>query len=304
MSPELYQKLLTEGGCLDLSARAKWRLSGADRVRYLNGQVTHDVRKANATSALHACVTNLKGKIEGDIFIHAMEDSLILDAPEALRESLGIRLERYIIADDAVLEDITEEWQIWHCFGEMAPESSQAELIGTGSRLISSQRLGLPGCDWWHPISAKAPALPASPLTAEEAECFRILQKIPSCPSELNPDTFPQEAGLEKETMSYTKGCYIGQEILSRIKTTGKMPREMMAWQSVGPAPLLNGASLSSAGKVIGTITSQTIDPLSGHPVGLGFVRQGLVTLDSELLVADEVSSISSVVKITALFNQ
>ena len=304
MSHELYQKLLTEGGCLDLSARAKWRLSGADRVRYLNGQVTHDVRQANATSALHACVTNLKGKIEGDIFIHVVEDSLILDAPEALRESLGIRLERYIIADDAVLEDITEEWQIWHCFGKMAPESSQAELIGTGGRLVISQRLGLPGCDWWHPISAKTPALPTSPLTAEESECFRILQNIPVSPNELNPDTFPQEAGLEKETMSYTKGCYIGQEILSRIKTTGKMPREMMAWQSVGPEPLLNGASLSLAGKVIGTITSQTLDPLSGHPVGLGFVRQGLVTLDSELLVADEVSSIPPVVKITALFNQ
>lgn len=303
MSPELYQKLLTEGGCMDLSGRAKWRLSGADRVRYLNGQVTHDVRRANATAALHACVTNLKGKIEGDIFIHAMEDSLILDAPEALRESLGLRLERYIIADDAVLEDITEAWQIWHCFGKMTPESSPAELIGTGGRLISSQRLGLPGCDWWRPISAKTPVLPASPLTAEESECFRILQKIPSSPNELNPETFPQEAGLEKETMSYTKGCYIGQEILSRIKTTGKMPREMIAWQSSGTQPIGIGASLSLAGKVIGTVTSQTRDPLSGHPMGLGFVRQGLVSVDSELLVANEVSSIPVSVKITSLFN-
>lgn len=303
MSPELYQNLLIEGGCLDLSARAKWRLSGADRVRYLNGQVTHDVRQAKAASALHACVTNLKGKIEGDIFIHVMEDSLILDAPEALRESLGMRLERYIIADDALLEDITEEWQIWHCFGKIAPESIQAELIGTGGRLVISQRLGLPGCDWWHPILAKAPTLPTSPLTAEEAECFRILQKIPDSPNELNPDTFPQEAGLEKQTMSYTKGCYIGQEILSRIKTTGKMPREMIAWQSNGTQPIGTGASLSLAGKVIGTVTSQTRDPLSGRPVGLGFVRQGLVSVDSELLVADEVSSIQPVVKITSLFN-
>jgi folate-binding Fe-S cluster repair protein YgfZ len=104
--------------------------------------------------------------------------------------------------------------------------------------------------------------------------------------------------------MSYTKGCYIGQEILSRIKTTGKMPREMIAWQSNSTQPIRNGASLSLAGKVIGTVTSQTLHPLSGNHVGLGFVRQGQATVDSELLVDDEVSSIPIVVKITALFNQ
>ncbi len=303
MSPELYQKLLSEGGCLDLSSRAKWRLSGADRIRYLNGQVTQDVRQAKATSALHACVTNLKGKIEGDIFIHAEGDSLILDAPEALRESLGMRLERYIIADDAVLEEITEEWKIWHCFGKMTPESADAELINSGGRIIHSQRFGQPGADCWIPVSAQPPTLPASLLNSEEAECFRILQKIPVSPNELNADTFPQEAGLEKETMSFTKGCYLGQEILSRIKTTGKMPREMIAWQSKGAEPLPEGSSLSLAGKIIGTITSQTIDPLSGKAVGLGFVRQGMVTLDSELLVGDEVSSITTVVKPTAFFH-
>ena len=304
MSPELYQKLLTQGGCLDLSSRAKWRLSGADRVRYLNGQVTHDVRTAKATSTLHACVTNLKGKIEGDIFIHVLGDSLILDAPEALRESLGMRLERYIIADDAVLEDITEDWKIWHCFGKMVQESANVDLINAGYRIISSQRVGLPGSDLWHPISESTPTLPNSPMEAEDAECFRILQKAPISPNELNSETFPQEAGLEKETMSYTKGCYIGQEILSRIKTTGKMPREMIAWQSNSTQPIRNGASLFLAGKVIGTVTSQTLHPLSGNPVGLGFVRQGQATVDSELLVDDEVSSIPSLVKITALFNQ
>lgn len=303
MSPEQYQKLLTEGGCLDLSARAKWRLSGSDRVRYLNGQVTQDVRQANASSALHACVTNVKGKIEADIFIHVMGDSLILDASESLRESLSRRLERYIIADDAVLEDITEEWKIWHCFGNMAQESAHVDTKA-GHRILSSQRLGLPGSDVWFPVSENTPKLPISLMEAEDAECFRILQKIPIYPNELHSETFPQEAGLEKATMSYTKGCYIGQEILSRIKTTGKKPREMIIWQSNGSQPIRNGASLSLAGKIIGTITSQTMHPLSGNTVGIGFVRQGVAAVDSELLVADELSSIPAVVKITTLFNQ
>lgn len=117
MNADLYQTTLTTGAWVDLSSRAKWRLTGADRVRYLNGQVTNDVRNARADTALHACVTNVKGRIEGDIYLHAEGENLVFDAPADLRETLGIRLERYIIADDAVLEDITDDWQLWHHIG-------------------------------------------------------------------------------------------------------------------------------------------------------------------------------------------
>lgn len=304
MSPALYQKLLSEGCCADLSTRAKWRLSGADRVRYLNGQVTNDVRLAKIDSAIYACVTNLKGKIEGDLFIHVMEDTLILDAPEALRESLGVRMERYIIADDAVLEDITDEWRILHHFGSSVASLPSVDALPHGARFVSSQRLGLTGVDIWYPVSEAALESPDLPLSTEEAESFRILQYIPASPNELNSDTFPQEAGLEKKTMSYSKGCYIGQEILSRIKSTGKMPRELIAWECVGDAPVEVGAAFSLAGKSIGTVTSQTRHPITGHQVGLGFVRQGYASQDSELLVGTGVSNIAVTVKISAFLNQ
>ncbi len=71
MDAGLFEKLLSQGGAVDLSARAKWRLTGTDRVRYLNGQVTQDVRQARPDRALYGCVTNVKGKIEGDVFIRA-----------------------------------------------------------------------------------------------------------------------------------------------------------------------------------------------------------------------------------------
>ncbi|MCX6854776.1 MAG: hypothetical protein NTV80_07710 [Verrucomicrobia bacterium] len=304
MSPESYQKLFKEGGCMDLSARAKWRLTGMDRVRYLNGQVTNDVRLAKAESALYACVTNLKGKIEGDLCIHVLGDALILDAPEALRESLGVRLERYIIADDAVLEDITDEWRITHCTGPMAEAASNMAELPVGGRSVVNQRFGIAGCDFWYPATGSTPSFTESPLTPEEVETFRILQAIPVSPNELNSDTFPQEAGLEKKAMSYSKGCYIGQEILSRIKSSGKMPRELIAWESLGGGPIQAGDAISLAGKVIGTITSQTRHPVSGHQQGLGFVRQGSASQDSELLVGDAVSSIVTVVKIIAFLLQ
>lgn len=300
MDAALYSKVLTTGASVVLSARSKWRLSGTDRVRYLNGQVTNDVRTARADSALYACVTNVKGKIEGDVYIHAEGESLILDAPAVLRESLGLRLEKYLIADDALLEDITDEWQLWHVFG---PESA-LELPADGRR-VKAQRFGHPGYDLWLPIAAAGSGSPDTQLCAEDAECLRILQRVPAYPQELNAETFPQEAALEKTAMSFAKGCYIGQEILSRIKTTGKMPRELMAWTAEsGDADLVVGADLVLADKKVGQITSLTRDPQSGRTVGLGYIRQGAAAVDSVLLVGSEVSSIAASVKISALLNQ
>lgn len=296
MDEALYQTILSQGAWVDLSARAKWRLSGADRVRYLNGQVTNDVRTARADAALHACVTNLKGKIDGDLRIHAHGDSLLLDAPADLRETLGMRLEKYIIADDAVLDDVTEEWQIMHVMGNNGHSDGHA---------VQSDRYGLPGLDVWIPAGNPLPPIPVLSLSAEDAESLRILQKVPAWPNELNGDVFPPEAGLEKTAMSFTKGCYIGQEILSRIKTTGKMPRELVAWEQVdtdeGIAP---GAALRLAEKEIGVITSVTRHPQTGRLMGLGYVRQGAVPPDSRLLVGSTLATIAPHLKISAFLNQ
>lgn len=297
MNSDLYQKVLNEGACVDLSTRAKWRLSGADRVRYLNGQVTNDVRRVSETEALYACVTNLKGKIEGDVFIHASAggESLLLDAEPALRDHLGARLEKYIIADDAELADVTEEFCLWHVFGSPDLEPG-----------VRAARFGVSGMDYWLPADAAfTPPLPV--LTAAEAEDFRILLGIPRYPNELNSDVFPPEAGLEARGMSFTKGCYIGQEILSRIKTTGKMPRVMVGWEAQAPdTAVAAGEGLfmvdeSGAAKAVGVITSVARHPSRGVLTGLALVRQGAAAPDSVLLVGSDVPRIAASIKTLSL---
>src|ERR1700757_447353 len=91
---------------VDLSARAKFRISGADRFRFLNGQITNDLRKASETSAIEACVLNAKGKIDAHIFLSAWGERFSVDADASLREAFKVRLERYVIADDVQIEDI------------------------------------------------------------------------------------------------------------------------------------------------------------------------------------------------------
>jgi folate-binding Fe-S cluster repair protein YgfZ len=101
---------LRDPSFFDFSARVKLRVTGADRLRFLNGQLTNDVRKASDTSALEACALNAKGKMEAHLFLHKQGDSFLLDADPALKSSLQSRLERYIIADDVQIEDITNRF--------------------------------------------------------------------------------------------------------------------------------------------------------------------------------------------------
>lgn len=262
MTAELFRQITTRGGAVDLSSRAKFRLTGADRVRYLNGQVTNDVRRANTGSTLYACVTDAKGRVAAGVFIHAIEEALVLDAEADLRDALAARLERYIVADDVDLTDVTDQWQLWHVFGDC--ERFQG---------LHSERCGVPGVDLWLPADAAPPALDSLPvLSAAEWETWCVLQKIPRWPHEINAQTFPAEAGLETRAMDFSKGCYIGQEVLSRIKTTGKMPREMIAFEADGA--IAAGDEVWNE-KSVGVVTSVVIHPETGKSTGLAMLKQG-----------------------------
>ena len=296
MTAELYQQITAHGAAVNLSSRAKFRLTGADRVRYLNGQVTNDVRRVKADETLYACVTDVKGRTAADVFIHAQDDALLLDAEPELREPLGLRLERYIVADDVELTDVTEEWQLWHVWSDAGiaslrspsgqPAAGDLRFAPVPARnesslykqepphhLLHSTRFGTAGFDLWLPAAAEPLAFDSRPVLSDaDLETWRILHQIPRWAHELNAETFPPEAGLESKAMDFSKGCYIGQEVLSRIKTTGKMPREMIAFESVA---VVNAGDELWNEKLVGKVTSTTRHPVTGLTHALAMVRQG-----------------------------
>ncbi|MCX6850395.1 MAG: hypothetical protein NTY98_15860 [Verrucomicrobia bacterium] len=276
MTAEFFQQITTRGAAVNLSSRAKFRLTGTDRIRYLNGQVTNDMRQVKPAESLYACVTDVKGRIAADVFVHAEGDSLLLDAEPDLRETLGMRLERYIVADDVELTDVTEEWQLWHFWSDAGTPARMESVHcsnGFPHYSLRSNRFGSTGLDIWLPASATTPIFESLPILSEaDLETWRILQRIPRWPHELNAETFPPEAGLEARTMNFTKGCYIGQEVLSRIKTTGKMPREMIAFTS---DVAVNAGGELWIEKAVGKVTSVTKHPATGQTIGLAMIRQG-----------------------------
>src|SRR5213596_4400369 len=97
---------------LDLSERAKFRITGTDRFRFLNGQITNDLRKVSETVAIEACVLNAKGKMDAHIFVGALGESFLVDTDPTLREKLLARLERYVIADEVQIEDVTDQFAL------------------------------------------------------------------------------------------------------------------------------------------------------------------------------------------------
>jgi folate-binding protein YgfZ len=238
---------------IDLSTRAKFRLTGADRERYLNGQVSNQVSRATAEAAVEACVCNVKGKLDGVIHITRSDDggAFWIDAPAELRESLFARLSRYIIADDCELEDVTEEWGLIHALGD-GPGVP-------GARGRASDRYGVPGRDFWLEPSAVPPA-----EAEAEAEDLRIRHGVPRWGAELTPDTLPAEAGLDRRAVDFHKGCYLGQEVVSRLESVGRVNRVLaLLWSGQGGGRV--GAEVlavpaAEGDKALGVVTSVSPD--------------------------------------------
>ena len=278
----------------DLSSRVKLRVTGADRIRFLNGQITNDIRKASETRAIEACVLNAKGKMEAHLFVHPQEDSFLIDADPALEPVLQARLERYVIADDVQIEDITAQFSIFHLLGSAVPN------IPGEIRVISSDRFGVSGYDIWsaasqHDQIADELARDFNPCDEDCAEQLRIEQGIPRWGRELTPEIIPVEADLERRCIDYEKGCYIGQETISRMKMSGQRNKQLCGLVSLENVPLAPGMRLVAAEeagaiapnrlkedrKEIGWITS--IARRGDLEIGLGYVKRGFNQVGTRL---------------------
>ncbi len=280
---------------LDLTSHVRLRLTGPDRVRYLNGQVTNDVRKAAADAVLWAGVTNHKGKLEALVSIHAgLDGALEVDGPASLREFLPLRLEKYLIADDAVFEDISEQTTQFHFLDE---GTELALPAGVGK--LACRRLGVPGWDVWGP-SGFCPA--GTELSHAAAEMLRIDHGIPSWENELARDILPPEAGLETWAVDYHKGCYIGQEVISRLKSVGKVNKLLVRLvNGSGPAPEAGWEIFPAepgTTKPCGHITSSIYHPGLEKVVALGYVRREHSAAGTPLLTGPDAHSLFSRIEI------
>jgi tRNA-modifying protein YgfZ len=268
----------------DLSKRAKFHITGADRLRFLNGQITNDLRKASESSAIEACILTAKGKTDAHIYISASGDSFWVDVAADLREGLKVRLERYVIADDVQIEDVTDQFSIFHALSQQPPTAENG-------RIVSVRRFADLGWDIWgdatqYRVSLEELSSRWALCDSDAAEVMRVEQGIPSWGHELTNDIIPIEANLEQRAIDYQKGCYIGQEVISRIKMSGQTNKRLCGLISLDNLPLQPGMKLaasSAAGKEAGWITSATRSKRLGKEIALGYVKRGFNSAGANL---------------------
>jgi tRNA-modifying protein YgfZ len=287
---------------VDLSGRVKFRVTGADRFRFLNGQITNDLRKARDAVAIEACVLNAKGKLNAHMFVTAFGEAFLVDTEPDLREILRERFERYVIADDVEIEDVTDEFSLFHVVTKDAPAVE-------GNRIVSVHRFGTPGWDIWsntarHDVLQNELSLESAFVDSAVAEVLRIEQGLPRWGRELTEEIIPIEANLERRTIDYEKGCYIGQEVISRMKISGQTNKRLCGLISLDHKPLQQGMTLadpSASGKKAGWITSATRSRRIGKEIALGYAKRGFnnpgaklqaLSLDSPDAISVEVVSL------------
>ncbi|MBC8095261.1 MAG: aminomethyl transferase family protein [Akkermansiaceae bacterium] len=295
--------LMQSAGVIDLSFRSRICLLGADRVRFLHGQVTNDVKRLRSGEGCYAALVTAKGRMQSDLNIHCLQDELLLDFEPGLTQAVTLRLEKYLVADEVQIVDVAAHYGLLSVqgpraetvisslgiFNEVPKEPFRFVKVTDATLgeiyLMNQPRLGGVGRDLFVPtnsLGAVADKLIAAAKNAggrasgwQAFEAARIEAGIPRFGVDMDESHLPPEAGLSPRAVSYNKGCYIGQEVLNRIHTIGQVSRELRRLEFGEGAMLpLKGDKLFQNGKEAGYVTSAIRSPASNRNLGLGYVRR------------------------------
>ena len=252
---------------IELGAQTLLEFRGPDAVRFLNGQITQDVRRvAGGEISLPTCITDAKGRLQFRATITEGPDQVLWIAGLAeWAESLETRLTRYLIADDVEVTDRSNNYSLVHLIDPPAE-------VPPGVIARESNRFGVMGMDWWVPVGQviEGPTMDAGLL-----EDLRIAYGIPVWGAELREGILPPEARLDLTDISYQKGCYIGQEVISRIKSAGKVNKLLTRFSLDADAPISPTLMENGAGE----ITSVSPIATGGVRHALGYVKRGATEL-------------------------
>ncbi len=258
-----------DGGAYLIPSKLEIRLRGADAFRYLNGQITRDLRRLGTNEAVSACILTPRGKLCAPLLIRRDGDDLIVESEPILEEALTARLERYIVADDVTLS-VHPPRSVIHVFGEVAIKEPWASAEG-----IRVTRLGQPGKDF-DPATPEVQGLEL--IDPRVVEVLRIERGIPAWGAELTEEILPPEAGLDLTHIDYDRGCYPGQEVISRLKSVGRVNRllhHIKALSESKERSLARGSAVvSEGGREVGLITSVAPGIEEGLQTALGYVSR------------------------------
>lgn len=283
-----YRAVREGAGLLDVSDRGKLSVEGPDAAAYLQGLVTNDVEVLEDGTGCYAVLLNVKGRMIADMRILRDRERFLLDLERAPLESVLKAANMYRIGYRVEIDDRTETLALLALIGPRAHEISGAPgplrehdfarvtIAGVDCLAVAADH-GAPGIDLIFPVQGRDRVRErlveagAAPVSVACAECLRVEAGIPRYGFELDEATFPQEAGVHERAVSYTKGCYVGQEPVARMFHRGH-PNRLLRGLRLS-AVVERGSELVAEGKAVGMLTSVTESPVLG-PIGLAIVRR------------------------------
>jgi len=295
-----FQALVSGCGVFDLSSRARIRLTGGDRTRWLNGMVTNNIRDLARNHGVYSFLLNAQGHIQADLYAYNLGEAILIDADGELREKVLAHFDKFIIMDDVEVADQTAATAVIGVAGPRAKAVLQA--AGLEIPDLAPLELCTPKCVcdcgclsctvvrrdealgesyeiWLAPDQMKAAwdALVSAGGVAvgtDALEMQRISRGVPRYGVDIRERDLPQETG-QMRALSFTKGCYLGQEIVERIRSRGAVHREFAAFEVDGPLPAA-GPKIQADEKEVGEITSSAELPLAtgSRAIALGYRRR------------------------------
>ena len=306
--------LCESAGISDLSYRSRLCVLGADRVKFLHGQVTNNVKDLPTGEGCYAALVSAKGKIQSDLHIYILENEILLEFEPGLASAAQERLEKYIIAEDAQVVDVSAHYGLWSVQGPKAaalvtrlpwnfalPEKPNALAKVDDAALgeiyvMNRARTGSRGYDLFVPIAAMQ-AVADQLVTAakntgsrfcgwQALETARIEAGIPRFGADMDETNLASEV-LDTAAISYSKGCYIGQEVIARVRTYGQVAKALRGLRlpdNLRALPV-KGDKLFLGEKEVGYITSTVASPKLKANIALGYVRREANEIGTELLL-------------------
>jgi folate-binding protein YgfZ len=306
-----YAAVRSTAGFIDLSHRALLQLTGPDRLSYLQGLVSNDLRSLKPGDGQYATFLTQQGKVLGDVRILSSENSFYLDFWEFIKDKIVAHLNRYLVADEVEITDRSNEYATLSIQGpqseallrklvgqaELPEHSLQHAMVNVDATdicTVYSSHTGEKGFDLIGPI-ANLPNI-AQRLTeigkqfyaewvGEEAQnILRVEAGIPRYGIDFTEDNLLLEVGLD-HAVSFTKGCYLGQEVVERIRSRGHVNKKLVGLSLEGRESASPRDVIVFADKPVGTITSSVHSPALGQPIAFGYVNKDCWNPDTSLTV-------------------
>jgi aminomethyltransferase len=305
-----YEALRSAAAWFDISGRGKIRVTGEDNARLLHAMSTNDVKNLAERAGLYAFFLTDKGRIIADSYIYRRPDGMVLDTEPESANILREHLDRYIIADDATLEDETDRLAAIALEGPTSFEAAAlldlpvpAEAFGTvawqNGFVARVSMTGAPGLRFFLPVAEKTAFLERlaaanlAEATPAEVRVVRLEHGIPRFGEDISSRYLAQETQMT-HAVHTNKGCYLGQEIVERVRAQGQVHRLLAPVRIAAAAAPEAGTKLLAGGNPVAELTSAAFSPALGEVVALAYVRREALREKPTLVVAGSSPEISA----------